>query len=40
MKIFIYGFGSMATHTKKTKRFDTKLDTTNKVDFNFEDEIF
>lgn len=38
-KLISIGFGDNATHTKTTKRFDTKLDTTNQVNFNFEDEI-
>lgn len=38
-KLISIGFGDNATHTKSTKRFDTKLDTTNQVNFNFQDEI-
>lgn len=38
-KIVSIGFGDNATHTKTTKRFDTKLDTSNKVNFDFEQEI-
>lgn len=38
-KLISIGFGDNATHTKTTKRFDTKLVTTNQVNFNFEDDI-
>lgn len=36
-KIESIGFGGAATHTKKTKRFDTYLDVTNQSSFNFDE---
>jgi hypothetical protein len=38
-KLISIGFGENATHTKSTKRFDTTLDTLNKVTFLFEDNM-
>lgn len=38
-KIQHIGLGEAATNTKHTTRYDTKLDTSNQVNFNFEDEI-
>ena len=38
-KVESIGFGADATHTKKTKRFDTVLDTTNKSLFIFDKTI-
>ncbi len=35
-KIVSIGFGESATHTKKTKRFITYLDTTNQLNFQFD----
>lgn len=38
-KVKSIGFGQNATHTKKTNRFDTTLDTSNKVIFKFDNEL-
>jgi len=38
-KIQSIGFGQSATHTKRTTRFDTKLDDTLKVNFNFDNKV-
>ena len=38
-KIESIGFGADATHTKKTKRFDTVLDTSNQSRFVFDETI-
>jgi hypothetical protein len=38
-KVISIGFGENATHTKKTKRFDTTLDSGLEKDFNFDKEI-
>ena len=38
-KIMSIGYGINATHTKKTKRFHTELDSSNKIDFKFDKEI-
>ena len=38
-KVFSVGFGSSATHTKKTKRFDTILDPSDKLLFEFDENV-
>lgn len=38
-KIASIGFGASATHTKKTTRFDTDLDTGEQMDFEFPEEV-
>jgi hypothetical protein len=38
-KIRSIGFGENATHTKKTKRFDTEIDKSEKINFNFNSKI-
>jgi hypothetical protein len=38
-KIISIGFGENATHTRKTKRFETELDTTLKENFYFNESI-
>ena len=38
-KIQSIGFGENATHTKKTKRFDTEIDKSEKINFNFNSKI-
>ncbi len=38
-KVFSVGFGSSATHTKKTKRFDTTLDPSDKLLFEFDENV-
>jgi hypothetical protein len=38
-KLISIGFGENATHTKTTNRFDTALDTLNKVTFLFEENM-
>jgi len=35
-KLLSIGFGETATHTKKTKRFDTTLDNAGQKSFNFD----
>ncbi|TDK42043.1 glycosyltransferase [Algoriphagus formosus] len=38
-KILSVGFGDDATHTKKTRRFDTVLDNGKRIHFEFDDEL-
>lgn len=38
-KVMSIGFGNEATHTKKTKRFDTKIDNSQKIKFHFDEDI-
>lgn len=38
-KVYSIGFGQTATHTKSAKRFETKLDISHKVDFNFDEDL-